>query len=109
MKTSELTEAALDWAVAKALGAETEYNFETDKGWLGPEYQSDWKWGGPIIERERFRLEPMYQDSGWLAFSSDEFDPNKRVGFGPSPLVAAMRCLVASKFGDEIEIPEELR
>jgi hypothetical protein len=28
--------------------------------------------------------------------------------FGPTPLIAAMRCYVASKLGDEIEIPEEL-
>jgi hypothetical protein len=28
---------------------------------------------------------------------------------GPTPLIAAMRCYVASKLGDEIEIPENLR
>lgn len=27
---------------------------------------------------------------------------------GPTPLVAAMRCLVASRLGDEVEIPDEL-
>jgi hypothetical protein len=27
---------------------------------------------------------------------------------GPTPLIAAMRCYVASKFGDEVETPEEL-
>jgi hypothetical protein len=27
---------------------------------------------------------------------------------GPTPLIAAMRCFVASKLGDEIEIPKEL-
>ena len=27
---------------------------------------------------------------------------------GPTPLIAAMRCYVASKLGDEIEIPTEL-
>lgn len=27
---------------------------------------------------------------------------------GPTPLIAAMRCFVASRLGDEIEIPEEL-
>jgi hypothetical protein len=27
---------------------------------------------------------------------------------GPTPLIAAMRCYVASKLGDEVEIPEEL-
>jgi hypothetical protein len=28
---------------------------------------------------------------------------------GPTPLIAAMRCYVASKMGDEIELPEELK
>jgi hypothetical protein len=27
---------------------------------------------------------------------------------GPTPLIAAMRCYVASKLGDEVELPEEL-
>ena len=27
---------------------------------------------------------------------------------GSTPLIAAMRCYVASKLGDEVEVPEEL-
>ena len=30
-------------------------------------------------------------------------------GAGPTPLIAAMRCYVAYKLGDEIEVPEELQ
>lgn len=29
-------------------------------------------------------------------------------GKAPPPLIAAMRCYVASKLGDEVDIPEEL-
>lgn len=29
-------------------------------------------------------------------------------GYGPTPLIAAMRGHVASKLGDEVEVPEEL-
>jgi hypothetical protein len=29
-------------------------------------------------------------------------------GYGHTPLIAAMRCYVASKLGDEVEIPQEL-
>jgi hypothetical protein len=29
--------------------------------------------------------------------------------YGPTPLIAAMRCYVASKMGDEIELPEEVK
>jgi hypothetical protein len=28
--------------------------------------------------------------------------------YGDTPLIAAMRCYVASKLGDEVEIPKEL-
>jgi len=27
--------------------------------------------------------------------------------YGSTPLIAAMRCYVASKLGDEVELPEE--
>ena len=27
---------------------------------------------------------------------------------GPTPLIAAMRCYVASKLGDEVNVPEDL-
>ena len=27
---------------------------------------------------------------------------------GPTALIAAMRCFVASRLGDEVEVPEEL-
>lgn len=35
-------------------------------------------------------------------------DWHKHYLCGPTPLIAAMRCFVASKLGDEVEIPEEL-
>jgi len=38
---------------------------------------------------------------------ADENDPIIH-GKGPTPLIAAMRCYVASKLGDEVEIPQEL-
>jgi len=28
---------------------------------------------------------------------------------GPTPLIAAMRCYVASKLGEEVDVPEELK
>jgi hypothetical protein len=28
--------------------------------------------------------------------------------YGPTPLIAAMRCYVEAKLGDEVEIPKEL-
>jgi hypothetical protein len=103
MKTSELTGAALDWAVAsiELIGHDDYTNVlmvtvGDDNDWrYNP--STDWTQGGPIIEREGIALIP-----GWTA---------ERPGFsadGNTPLIAAMRCYVASKLGDEVEIPEEL-
>jgi hypothetical protein len=113
MKTSELTGNALDWAVAKCEGIYFEdlEDFEHS----APDY-SDWAEGGPIIEREMIQLTPKCMVNplhGWAAAyrSFDEDDDvyalhRKR---GKTPLLAAMRCYVASKLGDDIDIPEELK
>ena len=118
MKTSELTGAALDWAVHQAWyeGACHDEPF--------PSYSTNWAQGGPIIESERIHIScwptraytretnpnPWYaQEFRKGAVSPDDyFDPYKNDMLGPTPLIAAMRCYVASKLGDEVEIPEEL-
>lgn len=102
IKTSELTGAALDWAVAKCEG--TEHLFDShEAGRL--EYSVDWSQGGPIIEREGIGIKLRIDgedEHAWLA------DDGLRMFTGPTPLIAAMRCYVASKLGDEVEVPEEL-
>jgi hypothetical protein len=93
MKTSELTGAALDWAVAQCEGF--------DNGdWL-PDYSTDWAAGGTIIERERIAMFVEYPKD-WCAT-----DGNHRMA-GKTPLIAAMRCYVTSKLGDEVDVPKEL-
>lgn len=102
MKTSELTGAALDWAVAKCEGVVDERDFAwywDRKDWF--EYSTDWTLSGPIIEREQLALFLEYKDL-WCATDGD------RRMTGDTPLIAAMRCYVASKLGDEVEIPTEL-
>jgi hypothetical protein len=96
MKTSELTGAALDWAVAKAIG---EY-----KPVAVPSYSTNWAQGGPIIEREKLDL---WWCKGNQFYTSTHQD-GTTVEDGPTPLIAAMRCYVASKLGDDIDIPKEL-
>ena len=102
MKTSKLRGAALDWAVDKSMNLNTPYNSWGQIGKV-PAYSTDWAQGGPIIARERITLE--WTGEGWNAYirHDDEYPD------GPTPLVAAMRCYVASKLGDEIYIPEELK
>ena len=108
IKTSELTGPALDWAVAKC----------EDKGHLfaGHEvgrlhYSSTWAEGGPIIEREGIGFRRGYSDgSGFNGWVAQRWAQDTTVfEEGPTPLIAAMRCYVASKLGDEVEIPEELK
>lgn len=122
IKTSELTGAALDWAVAKAEGlidADIKVGKATTKavvldGPHGPvdmrsgEYfrpSTDWSQGGPISDRERISTEwsPL-----WGCWAARDLRNAAFSFMGPTALVAAMRCYVASKLGDEVEVPEEL-
>lgn len=103
IKTSELTGAALDWAVCHAEG--------TQPGRY-TQYSTDWRAGGPIIEREHIEWQ-------WLPASDKAHQYGARKPSlgglnrtfcmdGPTIMVAAMRCFVASKLGDEVDVPSEL-
>lgn len=128
VKTSELTGAALDYAVAVCEGGT---NFRYDavatywitingkdralaKGWSQSFIPStSWEQGGPIIERELIGIDtkPCARaekgDGEWIAYMDTDGDDMLQYD-GPTPLIAAMRCYVASKLGEEIEIPEGL-
>jgi hypothetical protein len=120
MKTSELTGAALDWAGAKAdeerdvLFCQRQYgrlivriagDHETrDIEWPYTP-STNWSQGGPIIEREGIRIVQVASTVWGAVYSSGDVG---REHFATTPLIAAMRCYVASKLGDDVEIPEEL-
>jgi len=109
MKTSELGGAALDWAVAKCEGT------LHDDGSVSDYYRpsEDWEQGGAIIERERIQITPRGETTDmWEAIIFDNIfmdDGSDCFQIGTTPLIAAMRCYVASELGDEIELPEELK
>ncbi len=117
MKTSELTGAALDWAVAKCEGVSVRWSAAHEQllveGYPYMVWQpsTNWAQGGPIIERIK-----GFQFKHWLESNREgqcqaeihNYDGDW-IAFGPTPLIAAMRCYVASKLGDEVEIPEELQ
>jgi hypothetical protein len=127
-KVWELDGALLDAAVAKAEGLDVREVW--DACWIlrepgrgltpfGP--SSDWAEGGPIIERERITIDTYCNDLGpamradWHAAVAlygvvgvnYEAAPLARPKFwhGETPLVAAMRAYVASKLGDEVDLP----
>jgi hypothetical protein len=117
MKTSELTGAALDWAVAKCESLDCYIEdgvvhlkgqpFDTDwRYWLP---STDWAQGGPLIERELISLDCQFDVNEWYAWTpAPEQETGEARARGDTPLIAAMRCYVASKLGDEVEIPKEL-
>ena len=106
VKTSELIGLPLDWAVKKAYG----YSDKVSLSYIG--FADDWAHGGPIIDREKIKLlhesSEVYAGSNWWATTDKDYSDPAHREFGPDPLIAAMRCYVASKLGDEVDIPEEL-
>lgn len=136
VKTSELSGSALDWAVAKCEGYSKDTSnagkFAVRRRMFGlHQWSTSWQLAGPIIEREGITTVYCSGNLGeprtyWVATSEmqgwdwgygpyHEQDEDKSLQIyapqtikGPTPLIAAMRCYVASKLGDVVEIPEEL-
>ena len=131
MKTARLINEKLDWAVSIALGHKPEKDFHshgmTWNGWWEtaayidtkpneyrrvPKYSIDWSQGGSIIEREGINTLVHVTVNGVITeWKAGKDWPMSHFPYytGPTPLIAAMRCYVASKLGDEVEIPEELK
>ena len=103
MKTSELKDLALDWAVTKCEGYDHKV---TSSEWGMWGWATDWAQGGPIIEREGITVSYGSPVTGLEWMACDRGSTN--IQHGPTYLIAAMRCFVASKLGDEVEIPKEL-
>ena len=65
-----------------------------------------WDYGGPIIDRENIGVCKNAEEAGgWCAapgcLTTDEIIAGMQ--YGQTPLIAAMRCFVASKLGEEVE------
>ncbi len=132
IKTSELTGPALDWAVAECVGlgklhytdvtgristlktAVMVWSMELPGDGHGDKFcpSADWSQAGPIIEREKLCIgarhtnDEIHWDDDVLYWARTT--TGGHLSYGSTPLIAAMRCYVASKLGDEVEIPEEL-
>jgi hypothetical protein len=113
IKTHELTGRQLDYAVAVVEGIAVTRNFP-GYAYIPPGKRTYYKWtpttnwkqGGPIIEREGIAL---------VRASGGPWQATKIIGakaawaYGMTALEAAARCVVAFKLGDEVEIPEGLK
>ena len=113
MKTSELTGADLDCAVAKCwYGNDYDLSIPLFDDGLTFAPSTNWAHGGPIIERER--IDVTWSETQWVAMwwadnsgmanSPTQRFQHNRQKLGPTPLIAAMRAYVASKFGESVEV-----
>jgi hypothetical protein len=99
MRVDQLTGPALDWAVQQCEGQLTDIDF----AWLWEDYSpsTNWVQAGVLIEREGLTI--THQQNRWAAQTDDDL-----FAFGPTPLIAAMRCYVESVLGAEIDVPVEV-
>ena len=116
VSVNELTGTALDWAVAQCEGVRVRLlefglcygepgNIDYQDQWVGYCPSADWSQGGPIVERERIKIDP--RKGQWEATIWNEA-ATQNPAYAPTPLIAAMRCFCASRIGDEIEVPDEI-
>jgi len=130
LEVAELTGAALEWAVAGCIpdGTRVIY-FDEDTG--EPLYYddcagnqqfsptTDWGQAGPLLVQHEIGVQPVYQDGVFHCWNarvrSLEYDEcgeavegSDADSYGPTYLVAAMRCLVRLKMGPALDIPGAL-
>jgi len=76
--------------------------FRATTGNLMP--SSDWSHGGPIIQAERISVYAQVDEGNLLHWVGvvEQMQTARRGWLGPTPLVAAMRAYVASKYGEEV-------
>jgi hypothetical protein len=105
----------LDWMVAKCEGCKPGYYKGVVRAtahpdspqispMFGPElnYSTDPAQAYPIIEREKIATKENGYGHWFAKVGSGKWLR------GPTPLIAAMRCYVVSKLGEEVDVPDEL-
>jgi hypothetical protein len=126
VKTSEAKDQVLDYLVATCLGytglhkIEGRMPHEPQLGIWPPRkeygvmdlselsFSTDWSQGGPIIEREKISV---WYRVGVRMFANIDGKYEQSIAHdhpGNTQLIVAMRCYVASKLGDEVEVPDDL-
>lgn len=116
IKTAELTEAALDWAVATIIKARIiSFDGLHIRDIVGTVYSpsTDWAQGGPIVSLGKIDFTHFLNNGeeyvlAEIRSQGDSTCERQAMAWGETELIAAMRCYVASKLGDVVEIPEEL-
>lgn len=127
IKVSEAQADILNWLVAKAEGHRVGFVntargpkpriwvmcYDGDDDFPIQDYCGKWESGGPIIEREHIATSTEHGDPWRARFGRARITFDGRAHHyhhmgGPTPLIAAMRCYVSAKLGDEVDVPDEL-
>lgn len=128
VKTADLTGAALDWAVALAAGMNprTTRGFGTGRSFtsvwtVGPfEPSTSWAQGGPLKEANKIITAPICgqwcafhpqgkaYECGALNYNYIDVNDEQADAVGETELEAMCRAIAWGKFGDEVEVPDEL-
>lgn len=98
--TEELTGDALNWAVAKCLGVEHRAGILS--------YSEKWGTAGPIIDSAKIELYPNDPVMPKAVIVPNPVTHFHYRQYGPTILIAAMRCFVDCELGGHIDVPDEL-
>lgn len=125
VNTADLAGAALDWAVAQAEAVPVAIaapHYGTDWRVYKPDFggkyspSTDWAVGGPLIAKFQVALIPETHDGMEGTEMSERWYADAYYGGGEqyttehcdTALIAACRAIVATKFGDSVQVPKEL-
>lgn len=102
--------ASLDWHLSLQKDIQVIGDLETGSASPIPYYSTSWTEGGPLIEAARISVQT--EDGGWSAYYRErlfELDNSDCFVLGSTMLEAGLRCLCLNHFGEDIDIPKELR
>ncbi|MGY6030691.1 phage protein NinX family protein [Phytobacter sp. AG2a] len=121
IKTAELSGRALDWAVAIAdrqlddCSAEgMSILIDRQKAYRPVfDYSGNWEKCGPLIEKFKISCYASVDPENgklyhWVAVNEKLPYAKRRGHTADDPKIAICRAVVASKLGDEVDIPDEL-
>ncbi|WP_449106734.1 phage protein NinX family protein [Pseudomonas mohnii] len=125
VKTADLTGAALDWVVAQVEAVPVAIaapHYGTDWRVYKPDFggkyspSTDWAIGGPLIAKFQVALIPEAHDGmegtemseRWYADVYYDGGEQYTTEHCDTVLIAACRAIVATKFGDSVQVPKEL-
>jgi hypothetical protein len=114
MKVSDLDGAALNWAVATALGFQNVESQWGDVVSQDPndsvaydvhEYTDNWETAGQLIE---FHGISVIQDEAGAWSAECRARPEVQPIAGPSPIIAALRVYVHMTMGEQVAVPRAI-